>query len=107
MERILKVRNIVAGLFCSMLLLESIITVNAATPYAVTIPCPQCDSGVVTRYISRAYEHDETFPCEHHGKGFDLYAAYEVTERKNCDSCSYSTSRVYTEHVFLSCHGND
>lgn len=45
MERILKVRNIVAGLFCSMLLLESIITVNAATPYAVTIPCPQCDSG--------------------------------------------------------------
>lgn len=100
-----KTRNILASILCVMLLITSAVTASAATPYAYVVQCPECSDGTVTQYTSRAYEHDETFPCEHKDEGYDLYGAYEVTVRRSCDSCSYIYTYTYTDHVFKSCHG--
>lgn len=101
-----KTRNIIASILCVMLLITSAVTANAATPYAYVVQCPECSDGTVTQYTSSKYEHDERFDCKHDmSKGYDLYGAYEVTVRRSCDSCSYSTSYTYTDHVFKSCHG--
>lgn len=100
-----KIKKTFVAMLCVMLLIASAVTAYAATPYAVTVPCPECSDGTVTQYTSSKYEHDERFDCSHKNKGYDLYGAYEVTVRRSCDSCSYSTSYSYTDHVFKSCHG--
>ena len=101
-----RTKNIATSIICSMMLITSAISAVAATPYAVGTPCMECRVGNVTMTTSRVYEHDERFPCAPTGDGYDWYAAYEVTVRESCDNCSYSTSRVYTDHVFLYCNGS-
>ena len=98
-----KLKNIVTGLLCMMLLVLSVGSVSAVTPYAASYPCQQCGSGSVYTSISRTYQHDEKFPCRHGSSGKDTYAVYEVVEREDCDSCSYRVTKTYEDHILKSC----
>lgn len=101
-----KIRNVVAGILCIMLLITSAVTVNAASPYAVVVQCTECATGTVYKTTTRTYQHNEKFTCSHGGTGKDTYAVYKVTVIEDCNSCSYSTTYSYEDHVLTYCPAN-
>ena len=88
-----------------MLLIVSCLQVNAAEPKGSVYLCTKCHQGQVITSVSRKYQHDETFPCTHHDNGIDVYKVYEVKETRKCNSCSYSSTYSYEEHVLRNCSG--
>lgn len=100
-----KMKQTIMAVLCFVWLCSSAATVHAVTPRGAVIQCPQCMSGELTERTSRAYEHDERFPCEHKKKGVDVFGCYEVTIRRECSNCNYRTTYTYTDHVLKSCNG--
>ena len=108
----MKLRKIIASLMGGIAILGAIgaVPVSAATaemasPRVVVVHCPSCKVGAVSTTTSRKYQHDERFDCCHNKSGKDLYAVYEVKEVTRCDSCSYSTTKSYEDHVLKRCEG--
>ena len=83
----------------------STLTTFASNPRGAVIACGECGRGTITTAISRSYEHNETFPCSHHDHGTDTYKVYEVIERMNCDSCAFSSTSKYEDHILYICSG--
>lgn len=101
-----KLRTILTAILCVTMLLSLAAVASATETRAVVLQCPSCSTGSVYTYTSRAYEHDEYFPCSHGLSGSDIYKVYEVTVRGSCNNCSYSTSDSYEDHVFSYCNGH-
>lgn len=90
--------------FLSIAMLLSLATpAFAAEARTVVYQCTNCTSGTVYQHTSRVYQHDETFPCSHGGRGKDTYAVYEVKITEKCNSCPYSYSYSYEDHVLKYC----
>ena len=96
-------KKLMTCFICMAMLFSLAIPAFAAEPRVAVRKCFECTTGNVYQYTSRAYQHDETFPCSHGGNGKDTYAVYEVTISENCDRCTYSYSYTYEDHVLKYC----
>lgn len=101
-----KDKVLVATAIFSVLLASAVMTAFAVEPRYATYKCPDCGGDVRVDY-SREYQHDETFPCNEHTHGVDIYEVYEIKETEECDGCSYSSSYSCEEHIFKECRGYD
>lgn len=101
-----KTKRIVTSVLCSMILITSVLSASAASPYVVGRLCTACRVGNVSMTTTRVYQHDESFPCTHSGAGYDVFEVYEITVRENCDNCSYGTTYSYEDHVLKYCSSN-
>ena len=77
---------------------------EASQTQAWTLRCSQC-GGEVRVTTSRVYQHDETFTCVHYPTGKDTYKVYKVTQKSQCQSCGYTNTNSYEDHVLSSCSG--
>ena len=92
-------------LICFMLIFScTSMNAEASQTQAWTLRCSQC-GGEVRVTTSRVYQHDETFTCVHYPTGKDTYKVYEVTQKSQCQSCGYTKTNSYEDHVLSSCSG--